>query len=54
MKPWPAIFILFFFTFPTFSQAPVKVEKCELPPLLDGQLDDPVWSKVARYDNFIS
>jgi hypothetical protein len=54
MKPFLAIFLVVFSTLQAIAQSPIEVLKCSAPPVLDGRLDDQIWSQVARYDDFIS
>jgi hypothetical protein len=35
-----------------FSQSVIPVEKATTAPIMDGLLDDPVWSSVPRYSDF--
>jgi hypothetical protein len=34
--------------------APVTVYRTDAPPVIDGKLDDPLWQKATRFDNFIT
>jgi hypothetical protein len=34
--------------------ASIPIYKTETPPVIDGKLDDPVWQKATRFDNFIT
>jgi hypothetical protein len=32
----------------------VAIYKTDTPPVIDGKLDDPVWQKATRFDNFVT
>ena len=36
------------------NNSPVPIPLIDTPPLLDGKLDDPVWTKAARFQDFLS
>lgn len=36
------------------AAASVVIYKTDSPPVIDGKLDDPVWQKATRFDNFIT
>jgi hypothetical protein len=37
---------------PAAMAAPVVIYRAETPPAIDGKLDDPVWEKATRFDDF--
>jgi hypothetical protein len=39
---------------PASAAGPVSIFKTDTPPVIDGKLDDPVWQKATRFDNFIT
>jgi hypothetical protein len=39
---------------PASAAGPVSIFKTDTPPIIDGKLDDPVWQKATRFDNFIT
>jgi hypothetical protein len=39
---------------PTDRPLPVVIHKTESPPIIDGQLNDPVWELATRFDQFIT
>jgi hypothetical protein len=36
------------------NAGPVSIYKTDTPPAIDGKLDDPLWQKATRFDNFIT
>jgi hypothetical protein len=39
---------------PASAAGPVSIYKTDTPPVIDGKLDDPVWQKATRFDNFVT
>ncbi len=35
------------------AAGPISIYKTDTSPLIDGKLDDPVWQKATRFDNFV-
>jgi hypothetical protein len=38
----------------TRAAGPIPIYKTDTPPAIDGKLDDAVWQKATRFDNFIT
>jgi len=39
---------------PIATAAPVAIHRTETPPAIDGKLDDAVWERATRFDDFIT
>ena len=39
---------------PASAAVPVSIYKTDTPPVIDGKLDDEVWQKATRFDNFVT